>query len=592
MRLLLASSLFASIAISSSFSASAAELKIHAINVGWGQSVLIEGPNGTKLLLDSGLATKKDVVINYLKNRGIAQLDHFVLSHNHADHGGSAEFVVRAMKPKKSFYSGSKENISANFMKNWFSSYKEVAMPAPTAMPLGYKIDLGDGATATAVAADCKVMHQNEVIAKIRQTQPDYAFPDCDSENDASIVMLIKYKGFDYLVSGDLGGHAQNGQSDFETPVITSLLVSPLPELRTPLKGIDVLHLGHHGSRTSTNQTYVDMAGPEVALVSVGPNQSHGLPNQDAILPLLDKRVRVLQTDEGKLRDDRMFAGGFAVGHITISTDGNRYTVGADATGLDTVSQPQVQTEAKQAGLPLTALVDGGGVAPAQDKATPSAVASLIGTAPAFTLTANVADDVGVIRVEFLINGVAVVGQNLVTPLKSGPVTQSYNASALAAGKHTMQVKATDASGKTGVSQPVGFSIAGRDSGGTVPPKVAEQLETNLANDTRATAAAVLPKTNVLVGYFATASDNEDWYALNLAAGQVLNLGMTGPTASGQNYDLSLHNGSGVELAKSAAASTTESLKYTNGNKAATVYLRVIRVTSYSRVTPYRVEIK
>lgn len=576
MRLLVLAALLTSV----TSAATAGDLKIHAINVGWGQSVLVEGPNGTTLLIDAGLANKKDVVINYLKNHGIGQLDHLVLSHNHADHGGGAEHVVRALRPRTSFYSGAQENMTAQFMKNWFASYAEVSMPVPIGMPLGYKIDLGDGATATAVAAGCKIVHEAEVVAKLRLAQPGYQIPPCSNVNDTSIVLLIKYKGFDYLVSGDMGGDDHNGQSDFETPVITALLLASEPELRIPAKGIDVLHLGHHGSRTSTNQSYIDLAGPEVALVSVGPNQSHGLPNAEAIAPLLDRRVKVLQTDEGKLSDSRMFNGGSVVGHILISTDGLHYTVSGDAGGIDTATQPQVASEAAKAGLPFNAAVDGGGVPPVQDLATPTAVATISGSGAAMSVAAQVGDDVGVTRAEFLIDGAAVASQSPVMPLKSGVLNQGIDASRLAAGQHSAQVKVWDASGKSGLSAARSFTVAG------VALEKAEQEP----NDSRATATPGPAGAGVLVGYFPSASDNEDWYAFSLAPRARLNLVMSGPVASSQDYDLFLQSGSGAALASSTAAGTTESISYTNGSTARTVYLKVVRVSSYSRVTPYRIE--
>ena len=579
MRLFALATLFAGL----TSAAVAGELKIHAINVGWGQSVLVEGPNGTTLLIDAGLANKKDMVINYLKNRGIGQLDHFVVSHNHADHGGAAEFVVRALKPKKTFYSGAQENMTTTFMKNWFASYAEAGTPAPIAMPLGYKIDLGDGASATAVAADCKIVHQAEVVAKLRLTQPDYVIPPCTSINDSSIVMLIKYKGFDYLVSGDMGGNVQNGQSDFETPVITALLLASEPELHIPAKGIDVLHLGHHGSRTSSNHNYLDLSGAEVALVSVGPNQPHGLPNAESIQPLLDKKVKVLQTDEGLLSDTRMFTGGYVIGHIMVSTDGSRYTVTGDAGGLDTMTQPQVASEAAKAGLPFTLLVDGGGVPPVQDGATPTAVASISGSGAGMSFSAQVGDDVGVVRADFLVDGVVVASQSPVMPVKSGVMIQAYDASRLAAGSHSAQVKVWDASGKSGLSSAAAFTVAGT-GGGDKPEQE--------PNDSRATASAGPVGAGVVVGYFPTATDNIDYYAFAVAANAKLTLNMTGPTASAQDYDMFLETSSGTVLASSTEAGTTESISYTNTGTARTLYLRVTRVSSYSRVTPYRIERK
>ncbi len=112
-------------------------------------------------------------------------------------------------------------------------------------------------------------MHQDAVIGKLREAKPAYSFSKCTHINDESIVLLVKYKTFDYLVSGDLGGTKNSGQSDFETPVITALQLSPLPELQTATGGIDVLHLGHHGSKTSSNQTYIDQAGSTAWEISI-----------------------------------------------------------------------------------------------------------------------------------------------------------------------------------------------------------------------------------------------------------------------------------------------------------------------------------
>lgn len=563
----------------------AANLEIHAINVGWGESVLIKGPNGTSLLFDAGKSTKKDIVLNYLTAQHVTQLDYFVLSHNHDDHGGSAEYVVRAFKPKQSFYSGATENKTAQFMQNWFASYKEVAQPAPVAMPLGKVIDLGDGATATAIAANGHVMHEDLVLAELRKTNPSYVLPVLNDVNDSSIVLLIKYKGFDYMISGDLGGNLQNGQQDFETPVVTSILVSPEASVKTPLHGIDILHVGHHGSRTSTNMTYVDLAGPEFAFISVGPNQSFGLPNREAVDDvLIAKGVKVLQTDEGPRSDSRTTLSGYVVGHIKVSTDGYRYSITADPTAIDKVSQPSAPNEGPLAGIPLTdLLVDGSGTTPPPPPTdtAPTVSATVTGTAASITLNAVTNDDKGVTRADFLIDGknVGSVNANSVKPVNT--LSLAWNSTTVANGTHQLQITVVDTVAHSVTSSALSFTVNNPVTG-----TVFNEVE---ANDSISTANVPGSTITQVQGYFPSTSDNEDWYQLSIPANKTLGIAMTGPTASSQDYDLYLMSSSGTQLAASEGATTTEALSYKNTSTttAKTVYIKVLRVSSYSRVTPY-----
>ncbi len=113
------------------------------------------------------------------------------------------------------------------------------------------------------------------------------------------------------------------------------------------------------------------------------------------------------------------------------------------------------------------------------------------------------------------------------------------------------------------------------------------------ANNTRATANSVGASVTGIVGYFPSASDNDDYFAVTLPAGRTLIVDMTGPTASSQNYDLYLLSSTGTQLARSKNAGTTERVTYKNTSTTAakTIYIDVRRVASYSYVTPYNLTI-
>lgn len=561
----------------------ASELKIHAINVGWGQSVLIEGTNGKTILFDSGLSSKRQVVIDYLHQQNIQQLDYFLLSHNHADHGGSAQYIVREFKPKQSYYSGASENTERVFMKNWFNSYQEANVSGPVGMPLGHVIDLGNGATATAIAVNGEIENKAAVVAQLQKTDPSYEFPNATHINDSSIVILIKYKGFDYIVSGDLGGHSHNGQKDFETPVMMSALLSGNNNVYTPNGGIDILHTGHHGSKTSSNSKYLDLAKPEIAIVSVGPNQGHGLPNKEAIEDVLIKKgIKVLQTDEGKLSDERTNTSGFAVGHIKISTDGETYTITSDETGLDTIKQNVIGESAK-AGLPLTVNVDNAVIIPPSEDLAPVINATISSD---LVLNATITDDKLLTSAEIFIDQKSVKSFTF-SDETIYQINYEIDKTLFTSGEHTIFIKVIDSANHSVNSVNLNFDISP-----VTPPTVTTYNEIE-NNDSVDNANSVAEDINMVIGFFPYTNDDNDWFEINLIAGKTLNLALTGPSDYSQDYDLYLYSEGGTLLKYSEQEGISEQLSYKNTNSAKTKLLRVLvyRYSGYSSKTPYQLAV-
>ncbi len=147
---------------------------------------------------------------------------------------------------------------------------------------------------------------------------------------------------------------------------------------------------------------------------------------------------------------------------------------------------------------------------------------------------------------------------------------------------HTVTFTATD---NTGVSSTATRAITVNPS--SAPPSTTySEVE---PNDTMSTANSVGSSVTQIIGYFPSSSDNDDYFAVNLLAGHTLTVDMTGPTASGQDYDLYLYSSGGTLLAKSEASSTTEHVSYKNTNSSAskTIYINVHRYASYSYTTPY-----
>lgn len=333
----------------------AQNLEIHYINVQQGQSTLIIGPNGTTILYDGGNEFKgTNEVVPYLQSIGITTsqpLTYIIASHHDTDHyRGLTEVINAGYDALNVFDNGS--NKYNTFVQDFFNAAATTTAGSVTQIPLGYTINLGNGATATCVAVDGYVLGAGLVPG------------GQDNENDRSVVLLIQYGSFDYLVTGDLGGGSEDyactgrstSQVNIETPLVQALMPAGVTPRLTQY-GVEIAHVGHHGSESSTNADYMNLLTPTVACISVGPGQSTDWfhPRIDVVENVLLSQVScisapaalVLQTEEGSPTGIKTSYAGYCVGDIVITTDG---ATGYSITANGAVSQgPDERTVA---GLP------------------------------------------------------------------------------------------------------------------------------------------------------------------------------------------------------------------------------------------------
>jgi hypothetical protein len=203
------------------------------------------------------------------------------------------------------------------------------------------------------------------------------------------------------------------------------------------------------------------------------------------------------------------------------------------------------------------------------DPTPPTATASESGSSGTITLSATASDNVGVTNVEFYIDGV------LKGADASSPYSLAIDSTALSNGSHTLTVKAYDAAGNIGTSAPASFSVSNTAT---------TQFNEVESNGSVAAANVVAHSYQTIVGTMGNTTD-KDYFALSLAAGETVKIDMTGP--SGNDYDLYLVNASGTTLKSSTGSTSTESVTYTNGSSAATVYPEVISYSGSSTTSPY-----
>jgi len=244
---------------------------VHFMDVGQGDATLIRTREGN-VLIDGGDRHAGPIVVRYLRRARVRQIAYVIATHPLADHhiGGLidvlGEFEIGTIiMPRVSHTTDTFERLIEVIEEN------DIPVREPIA---GDTIVMGD-AVFTIVA------------------------PNSSGDanlNDQSVSMLLSYGDIRFLFTGD---------------------AESVSEVEMLEKGHDlfaqVLHVGHHGSRTSTTQPFLDAVSPLVAIISVGADNPFGHPHGEVIGRLEAAGATVLRTDYH--------------GTIMISTDGNSITV-------------------------------------------------------------------------------------------------------------------------------------------------------------------------------------------------------------------------------------------------------------------------
>lgn len=278
-----------------------ANLKVYFIDVSQGDCELIVSPTGKTVLIDAGNNGKgSSVVLPYLNNLGITDLDYIVASHYDADHIGGLDEVVAGL-------GGSSHILSAAYDRGGscssptYTDYTKAVGDKRTTITPGQVIDLGGGAVLTCIAVNGKTKNGTIYSGK--------------TENELSAAVKLDYQDFQAYFGGD-SGQAVEGSID------------------TLVGNIDVYKVSHHGSDTSSSQSFLDIIQPGVSTIPVGSN-SYGHPCDIVHTRLVNIGSYIYQTQTGNQAPPACY-GEVANGSFEIVTDGCAYTV--SGSGLSTAT--------------------------------------------------------------------------------------------------------------------------------------------------------------------------------------------------------------------------------------------------------------
>jgi len=270
------------------------ELQVHFIDVGQGASQLIIGSSGKTILIDAGNNNQEEEIVAYLRKNGIQKIDILVGTHPDADHIGGLDAVIDNFE------------IGKIYMPKVQSNTKTFEDVLVAIQRKGLKVSTAKAGVTLDWEPDAKV----QMIAPVR---------DYEDDNDMSAVLKLTFGEISFLFMGD-------AESKSEHDMINS---------KADLKS-DVLLIGHHGSKSSTTEAFLNAVQPSYGVIQVGEN-NYGHPAPE-ILERLNKRgVKVYRND--------------LHGDIVFVTDGKNIRVSHTKDGKEeatAVSRTQEETQEKQ----------------------------------------------------------------------------------------------------------------------------------------------------------------------------------------------------------------------------------------------------
>lgn len=228
-------------------------LYVHYIDVGQGDCELI-CCDGEYMLIDAGIPSAGDTVVEYLENHSIDKLTYLVCTHPHADHCGGLDAVVENIEVETVFTS---PYIGENKSYEYFENAVYAAGLDFTVPELGEVFYLGE--------------------AKFRFLGP---LEDYENVNDDSLVMRLEYGDTSFLFTGDMTSTAEHDLLDEGLKV-----------------DCDVLKVGHHGSSGSSCYQFLYEASPTIGVISCAVGNDYGHPHKETISRLSDAGVTVYRTD-------------------------------------------------------------------------------------------------------------------------------------------------------------------------------------------------------------------------------------------------------------------------------------------------------
>lgn len=290
------------------------ELRVHYLDVGQGDSIFIEFPDDTVMLIDSGDRRNAvaEYITDYLSDLGVEVIDYLMLTHSDADHVGNMVQVLEAFEVEKAFVPYIEEGvITTKVYTNFVAALEKETYTAE------------DGG-----AQPCEIVYSQmgELIESENRTDEffmaflspsDYQDPEgeyyelnhakspsAEQKNAVSPIALLEYMGKKIVFTGDVTGEpAEKVMQRYESGVYNNMFPKRGGETYYAVNldgGADVYKAAHHGSALEgcNSAEFLDFINPQYVVISVGENNTFEHPHSELLTNLAEREIPVYRTDE------------------------------------------------------------------------------------------------------------------------------------------------------------------------------------------------------------------------------------------------------------------------------------------------------
>lgn len=245
-------------------------LRFWVFDVGQGDAMMLETPQGEQVLIDGGPDGGITRELSKVMPLNDKEIDLVIVSHNHADHISGLVEVLKRYTVNKVWISGAIHTTDT--YQKFLEEIKRKRIPTEV-VKAGTKVSFHDLAGIVLFPFETKTG----------------SLPD--NQHDANVVTYWQYGKQSILLTGDAG-------IEHEQQLISRGLFRPTT----------ILKVGHHGSATSTSTEMLRTIKPKIAVIQVGTNNRYGHPTESALNRLAELKIPVLRTDQsGTIQFDITF---------------------------------------------------------------------------------------------------------------------------------------------------------------------------------------------------------------------------------------------------------------------------------------------
>lgn len=245
-------------------SAARAQVNAYFINVGQGDAIYLELPNGSNALIDGGPSSKP--LLDFLKAKNVSKIDHVVFTHPHSDHYIGLIKVFEHFQVNN-FYDTRIDNTDAG----GDDTLRKMAKMEPNSR------------TIYPEPGDQLNWDRNVTVKVLNSCTAPSSSKNNKELNNCSIVIRVFYNGHGILLMGDAESEIENAM------------------MRIFKSGLQSTYLkvGHHGSRYSTGDKFLERVQPRVAILSVGQDNNFGHPHKETLDKFAARSIQVFTTTGG-----------------------------------------------------------------------------------------------------------------------------------------------------------------------------------------------------------------------------------------------------------------------------------------------------